>query len=167
YKDVTIKNIQNNLLSLSCSHKQLKRDEIQLKANTLFSKQNNSNKNLILVSDFQTRMEMANTNSNSEINTYVVPIQPKETRNVSIDSLFIEDNLTEQSTLNVHLSGGNPNENIPVSVYNGEQLIAKTAAEFEQNGKSDVVFSIPGNQEINGQLRIVDNSLSYDNQFFF
>ncbi|KQC29218.1 BatA domain-containing protein [Flagellimonas eckloniae] len=167
YKDVTIKDIQNNLLSLSYSHKQLKRDEIQLKANTLFSKQNNSNKNLILISDFQTRMEMANTNSNSEINTYVVPAQPKETRNISIDSLFIEDNLSRQSTLNVYLSGGNSNENVPVSVYNGEQLIAKTAAEFEQNGKSEVVFSIPGNQEINGQLRIVDNSLSYDNQFFF
>lgn len=167
YKNVTIKDIQNNLLSLPYSHKQLSLEEIQLKAGTLFSKTDNTSKDLVFISDFQTRMGTLTNDLDSIINTYYVPVRPKEAQNVAIDSVYLENSTTEQSKLKVLLSGGLNDENLPISLYDDETLIAKSSADFKANGTAAVEFSIPSNEELNGHLRIVDNSLGYDNQFFF
>ncbi|WP_420601347.1 BatA domain-containing protein [Flagellimonas sp.] len=167
FLNVTIKDIQNDLLSLPYSHKQLNLDEIQLKAASLFSRTGNSNKNLILVSDFQERIASSNYERDSIVNTYFVPLHPKTAENVSIDSVSLQVNPTEQSKLSVFLSGEANAGNLPISLYNDETLIAKSSASFKVSGSSEVVFSVPSNQEINGRLHIVDNGLAYDNQFFF
>lgn len=167
FKNVTIKDIQNNLLSLPYSHKQLSLEEIQLKAGTLFSNTNNTSRDLVLISDFQTRMGALTSSLDSVTNTYYVPIRPREVQNVSIDSAYLENGLTEQSKLTVLLSGGLNSENLPISLYNNETLIAKSSANFNSSGTAQVEFSVRSNEELNGHLRIVDNSLGYDNQFFF
>lgn len=167
FKNVTIKDIQNNLLSLPYSHKQLSLEEIQLKAGTLFSNTNNTSRDLVLISDFQTRMGALTSSLDSVTNTYYVPIRPREVQNVSIDSAYLENGLTEQSKLTVLLSGGLNSENLPISLYNNETLIAKSSADFNSSGAAQVEFSVQSNEELNGHLRIVDNSLGYDNQFFF
>ncbi|WP_243414923.1 BatA domain-containing protein [Flagellimonas aquimarina] len=167
FKNVTIKDIQNNLLSLPYSHKQLNFEEIKLKAGTLFSGINTTSKNLILISDFQTRMGMSTSHLDSVVNIYYVPIRPREVQNVSIDSTYLEKSVTAQSKLTTLLSGGLDSENLPISLYNGDTLIAKSSADFKANGTAKVEFSIPSNEELNGHLRIADNSLTYDNQFFF
>lgn len=167
FKDITIKDIQNNLLSLPYSHKQLDFNGIALKANTLFSNSDASIKNLILLSDFQERMYASNSTLDSTVTNYLVPVRPKEAQNIAIDSVFLIENQATPSSLSVMLSGNNDNENVPISLYNGELLIAKTSAKFDTNGKAKVVFTIPDNQPLEGILKIMDNSLTYDNQFFF
>lgn len=167
FKEVTVNDIQNDLLSLTYSHKQLTLDEIQLKAGTFFSKADNTLKNLILVSDFQNRIASSKRILDSTTTNYMVTIRPEETRNIAIDSIYLQDSLTEQATLTVLLSGGSNKESLPISLYNGENLIAKTSASFKASNTAEVLFSVPGNTEINGRLLIVDNSLKYDNQFFF
>ncbi len=167
YKDVTIKDIQNNLLALPYSHTQLNMDEIGLKANTLFSSSNSTHKNLILLSDFQQNMEVLNTPIDSTINTYAVPMRPLETRNLALDSVYLENNLTDQSTLTILLSGGLNGESLPISLHNGPTLIAKTSANFTEQGTATVVLSMLTNKEIKGLVSIQDNSLSYDNHFYF
>ena len=167
YKDVTIKDIQNNLLSLPYSHTQLNFDEIFLKANTLFSESGASIKNFLLISDFQENMGEFNTAIDSTINPYLVPLRPRETHNISLDSIYLEDSPADQSTLKILLSGGANGESLPISLYNGTTLIAKTAANFSNKGTAIVPLSLPINQEIKGHVNIQDNSLSYDNHFYF
>ncbi|WP_242528032.1 BatA domain-containing protein [Allomuricauda sp. CAU 1633] len=167
YDNVNIKDIQNILLSLPYSHKQLHLDEVKLKAATLFSKSNSSVKNLILVSDFQQRIASNNTTPDSVMTTYLVPIQPREAQNIAIDSIYLADELSEQPKLTALLSGGSEEQNLPISLFNNDTLIAKSAAKFDSNGAAEVVFSIPGNTKINGRLSITENGLSYDNRFYF
>ncbi|SNY99799.1 BatA domain-containing protein [Flagellimonas pacifica] len=167
YQDVTIKDIQNNLLALPYSHKQLNFDEIQLKAASIFSNAENINQNLILISDFQERIAPSDYKKDSITNTYFVPVRSKTIENVAIDSVYLQVEPTEQSKLSVFLSGDPSEESLPISLFNGETLIAKTSVAFKENRSSEVVFSIPSNQEINGRLHIVDKGLGYDNSFFF
>lgn len=167
FTNIQIKDIQNNLLSLPYTYKQLTLDEIGLKANTLFSKSNSSVKNLMVISDFQDRMAGGNTPLDSMYHSYFVPLRPREAQNISMDSVFLSDQFADQAKLAVILSGGNPDEALPLSLYNDENLIAKTAAKFGENAKAKVEFSIPGNEKINGRLTLVDNGLVYDNTFYF
>nr|WP_288935400.1 BatA domain-containing protein [uncultured Allomuricauda sp.] len=167
FSNVRIEDIQNSLLSLPYSYKQLNLNEIGLKANSLFSQNNSTVKNLIVVSDFQERLASGSNSMDSTLSAHFVPMQPREILNVSIDSVFVEDGLNEQATLQVFLSGGNEDEALPISLYNDDQLIAKTAAKFKSNGNAEVKFTIPANEQLNGRLSIIDNALGYDNKFYF
>jgi len=167
FNNVRVTDIQNSLLSLPYSYKQLNLNEIGLKANSLFSQNNGTIKNLIVVSDFQERLASGNNSIDSTLFAHFVPMQPREIQNASIDSVFVEDGLNEQATLQVFLSGGNEDEALPISLYNNDQLIAKTAAKFKSNGDAEVKFTIPANEQLNGRLSIIDNALGYDNKFYF
>ena len=167
FTDVRVSDIQNTLLSLPYSYKQLDLKEIGLKANSLFSQNNSTIKNLIVVSDFQERISAGNSGLDSSLTAHFVPMQPREVQNVSIDSVFVEANVNDQATLQVFLSGGNEDDALPISLYNDDELIAKTAAKFESNRKAEVEFTIPANKQLNGRLSIIDNALGYDNRFYF
>ena len=167
FSNVRVSDIQNSLLSLTFSHKQLNLNEIGLKANTLFSQNQGTVKNLIVISDFQERISVANPELDSRLQVHFVPLQARELQNISIDSVFVDDALNDQSTLKVFLTGGNEDEALPISLYNDDELIAKTAAKFKSNGDGEVEFTIPTNEALNGRLSIIDNSLGYDNRFYF
>ena len=167
FGNVRITDVQNSLLSLPFSLKQLNLNEIGLKAGSLFSKNKGSIKNLIVISDFQERISAGNSKLDSILQVYFVPIQARELQNVSIDSVYVDGSLNDQATLKVFLSGGDPDEAMPISLYNTDELIAKTAAKFKTNKSSVVEFTIPANEELNGQLTIIDNVLGYDNRFYF
>ncbi len=167
FKNVRVTDIQNSLLSLPYSYKQLNLNEISLKANSLFSQNSGTVKNLIVVSDFQERLAAGSTSLDSTLFAHFVPMQPLEIQNVSIDSVFVDDGLNEQATLQVFLSGGNEDGALPISLYNDDELIAKTAAKFKSNGEAEVEFTIPVNEQLNGRLSIIDNALGYDNRFYF
>nr|WP_293162968.1 BatA domain-containing protein [Allomuricauda sp.] len=167
FNNVRITDIQNSLLSLPYSYKQLNLNEIGLKANSLFSQNSSSIKNLVVISDFQERVSDGNTDLDSTLVAHFVPMRPREVQNVSIDSVFVDDGLNEQAKLKVFLSGGNENNALPISLYNDDELIAKTAAKFKSNRDAEVEFTIPASEELNGRLSIIDNALGYDNRFFF
>ncbi len=167
FRDVNIKKIQNNLLSTPYTHRQLTLDQIEIKAQTLFSESAQSVKNLIVVSDFQQRMAFVKDSSDTTLGIHYVAMTPKNAQNMVIDAVELVGEGIEQSTVQVSLSGGVNNEDLPVSLYNDETLIAKSSAKFNELGKASISFTIPSRQIINGRLQISDNSLAYDNQFFF
>ncbi|WP_262420316.1 BatA domain-containing protein [Flagellimonas meishanensis] len=165
FRDVNIKNIQNNLLSLPYTHRQLSLDEIQIKAKTLFSNSSASIKDLIIISDFQQRMR--GSTIDSILNTYLVQIQPNSGYNVAVDSVSLHEAVSEQRKITVFISGGQPEEDLPISLYNSDTLIAKSSATFNDRGRASIDFSLLSGVVINGRLQIADNSLGYDNRFFF
>jgi len=167
FEAVQPKDIQDRLLSLSHTYEQLDLSEIQLKAQTLFSNSGATSKNLIVISDFQQRMQVPHLEKDTAINTYYVPQRPSSTQNFSLDSVFLEEGPTEQLDLGVLLSGGEKDLSLPISLYNGDELIAKTAATFTDQGTAQLTFSIMAQEEIQGRLTMVDKGLPYDNNFYF
>lgn len=167
YTNIRIGDIQNTLLALPYSYKQLNLNEIGLKANSLFSTSKTSIKDLIVISDFQERLASQNNVLDSTMNAHFVPVRPRQVPNVSIDSVFMDDSVNDQGRLKVLLSGGNEDDPVPISLYDNGELIAKTAAKFTSNGNAEVEFSIPVHQKLDGHLSIMDNALAYDNRFYF
>jgi len=167
YKKTVLKAIQNSLLALEYSGKQLTLDEIVFKSSNYFSKDNTTLKNLILISDFQNRLETFSTNVSQETNIHLVQLKPDEQSNIAIDSIYLGKILNNQKELHVAVTGLKKDENVPISLFNGDNLIAKTAVISSNQSKDEIIFSIPEKEKINGKIIINDNSLSYDNEFYF
>ncbi|RKR13304.1 putative membrane protein (TIGR02226 family) [Maribacter vaceletii] len=167
YKNVTIKEIQNNLLSLEHSTSQLPLDAILLKASTLFSDNTSSIKNSIVISDFQENMAAIKLDSLQKSNTNFIVKRPSNISNISIDSLYLKEVRDENLNIIAKLTSATDTESTPVSLYNNNKLIAKTAAVFNNNKKATVTFTIPKNETIHGKLHIVDKGLKYDNNLYF
>ena len=168
FKDVEVKDIQNELLNLSVAAKQLAIAEIVLKANTYLSDNAASQKNLVIISDFQQRMGNP-TAIDSTKNINISFIKPSNTilLNTAIDSVFIAERNNENIELVALLSTNSEEETIPVSLFNNDKLIAKTAAKFDGTKNSEVRFTINTNEVILGKVAISDTGLDYDNQFYF
>lgn len=166
FKEVTLKDIQNDLLSLRYTQNQFDIDELRLKATTLFSTDSSTSKNLILLSDFQQRT-IGSADVGLGFSEYYVQLLPERNSNLQIDSIYLgESTATDQTDITALLSGG-VQESIPVSIYNEENLIAKTSANFDEQGQANVQFSIPEREALNGKVEIDDQGLEYDNTFFF
>lgn len=167
FKDRSIKSIQNDLLTLSSTNKQLDLNEIYLKAKPLFKSDQSTIKNLVVVSDFQERLSAITADSSSTITKHLVQKVIKNIKNVSIDSVFFNSSVSDNIELTATLSTNNEIESIPVSLFNAEKLIAKTAATFDKNKKSTVHFTLPKRTPIDGKIEISDNSIAYDNVLYF
>ncbi|QXP52750.1 BatA domain-containing protein [Cellulophaga sp. HaHa_2_1] len=166
FSNTTIAAIQNDLLSLNFSQNQLPSEAITLKATSLFSTATNSIKNLIVISDFQKNKE-ASLKPSKELNNYYIQLASSKIENIAIDSIFYSPKSNETTTIKIKLSASQDLENQPISVYNGDQLIAKTAAEFNHTKSASVTISLPENDLILGKIQLDDSGLNYDNQFYF
>ena len=165
--NTTLKDIRNNLLSLPFSANQLTFPEIQLKAQSLYNNDENTVKNLIVISDFQQHQNQKWTDSVQNKNTYFVKMQPNKMANSAIDSVYTAENTGETITLSATLSTINATDNIPVAIYNGEKLISKTSAVFDETNSAKIAFTINSNDPVKGKIVIEDNGLDYDNTFYF
>jgi len=84
--------------------------------------------------------------------------------NVSIDSVYIEQVSDDFYDLKVNVSiFGSPKTEISLALYSQNELIAKML--LPENQKS-VVFTI-SKEDFNGYVQLEDNSLEYDNTYYF
>ncbi|TLP79743.1 BatA domain-containing protein [Maribacter sp. ACAM166] len=168
FKDVEIRDIQNELLNLTVSSDQLAIAEIILKGNTYFSTEAGVLKNLVLISDFQQRMGDLQLNDTiNKINIHYLKPSNSKIINSSIDSVFIGDRNNETIEVVAQLSTNSSEQTLPVSLFNGDELIAKTAAKFDGIKNAEVRFTVNAKDVILGKVAIFDTGLDYDNQFYF
>jgi hypothetical protein len=167
YRNIGIGDIQNELLTLEHSSKQLSMEEIELKANSFFAAEGDTRKELILISDFQRRLGAVKIDSMAKSERYLVRMIADGIENIALDSVYISKEGPDNTELSVLLSSSSESGSIPVSLYNGKQLIAKTAVEMGENNKGKVTFSILSKDVINGRLEISDSGLTYDNILYF
>ncbi len=167
YRDVKIGDIQNDLLQLEFTPSQLTLDDIHLKAMSFFGEDPNSIKRLVIISDLQQRMNSETRDTIQGIELHYLPIRSENSVNTSIDSVFIDTSNPLNKELMVLLTQTSAEENTSVSLYNGETLIAKSAAEFNNDGTSQLVFTLPQDELIEGKVEISDLGLTYDNRFYF
>ncbi|MFK5972483.1 MAG: BatA domain-containing protein [Flavobacteriaceae bacterium] len=167
FKNVSIQDIQNDILRLEPTIEQLNLNEISLKAATLFSSDPASQKNLVIISDFQKRMASKIIDSSNTIKTHLIQLATEKVTNISIDSVYLSDTTSENIEITALLSSTLELESTPVSLFNDEKLIAKTSAVFNTNKKASVHFTIPEGQSIKGKIEISDTGLAYDNLLYF
>ena len=165
-KNTNSKTIRNELLQLDYSPNQLDYNAAILKGKGLFSKDNSTQKNLLLISDFQQVDGSFEVQADSSISINLVQLKPVNTTNVGIDSLYISKVNASNIELTVNLNGAETAlENVPVSLFNGENLVAKSSV--SNTNKTSTNFSIPNNVKINGKIAIDDASLQFDNTLYF
>jgi len=166
FRNTTIKNIKNDLLQLGYSSNTLSLEAALLKSNTYFSKDKSTTKNLVFISDFQQNNDHFSPKTDSIASLHLVKLTPVYENNIAIDSAFISETNANTLELRVVLkNSGAPVENIPVSLFNADKLIAKTSVVI--NKKAETTFSLPVNEPINGKITIEDSNLRFDNTLFF
>ncbi|OIQ29126.1 MAG: hypothetical protein BM564_07915 [Bacteroidetes bacterium MedPE-SWsnd-G2] len=166
YSKTTVDAIKNDLIKLSYSHEQLDLDAAILKAKNLFSESKNSNKNLILVSDFQSHNNAFQFEKDSAYAFKMVQLKPRSANNIAIDSAWVSSKSTDIIELKVKLSSNSSDfVNVPISLFNEDKLVAKSSVKIDD--ETVTTFSLPNNQDIKGRLVIEDQGLQYDNSLFF
>lgn len=166
YKNTNIKAIKNDLLQLDYSANTLPLEASLLKSKATFSNKKGTLKNLVFISDFQDNKSLFQPEADSLIRLNFVKLQPVNTNNIAIDSAFITETTATNITLKVLLkNSGIAIENLPISLYNNDKLIAKTSVAIEKDAETN--FSVPSNQIINGKITIDDTSLQFDNSLYF
>lgn len=166
FKNTTIKAIKNDLLQLEYTANAISAEAAILKSKTHFSKQKNTLKNLIFISDFQQDNSNFSPKTDTLTNLYLVQLKPANSNNVAIDSAYISETTPTSIELKVRLkNSGKPIENLPVSLFNNEKLIAKTSVTIKDH--TETTFSLPLNELINGKIIIDDANLQFDNSLFF
>ncbi|KJD33019.1 membrane protein [Tamlana nanhaiensis] len=166
YKNTTIKAIKNDLLQLDYTANPTPIDAVLLKGKSSFSNKKNTVRNLILVSDFQKSELNLETKNDTLTQLHLVQLEPVNTNNIAIDSAYISKTTASIIELKVRLkNSGATVENLPISLFNGDKLIAKTSVSIEK--EAETTFSLPANQKINGKIEIDDANLDFDNTLFF
>ncbi|OUS00900.1 hypothetical protein A9Q86_09115 [Flavobacteriales bacterium 33_180_T64] len=166
FNTTSIKAIKNDLIQLNHSPNQLSYDAVVLKGKKLFTNDKSSIKNLVLVSDFQQKAEALTIIKDPLITLKLVQLKPSNQSNITIDSVYISKTTIENFELAVKIKNqGNAIETLPVSLYNDDKLIAKTAVNIID--ETTASFTIPTNTVFNGSLVIEDSNLQYDNTLFF
>ncbi len=168
-RNVTAQEFKSEILKIQYSQRQLSPKKILLKANQLFTNKKHTDKKLIVISDFQEKGNFPSKDNNSK-NILIDAVQLRAIRvsNISIDTAYIQKNNLENSNLSVLVTAqGDVPETVPVSLYDNNNLIAKTAIDFSNNKSVTITFGIDNTSEFKGKLALNEPNIIFDNTLFF
>ena len=163
YWNTDIKSIQKELQNLkySASPFQLENLLSKIKAH-----KSAFNKDIVVITDAVGLQPNQVKKTKDDENLYFILPKAEKTNNISIDSVFINQSLDKFYEIGVKLNAyGDGFKDIPIALYNKNKLIAKTLLNFEAKTKT-VNFTIP-KEDFHGYVTISDNSLEYDNRYYF
>ena len=167
FKDISSDRLRERLQDLDYSFGELPWKALSLKAQNLFRNSGSSQKNFVVISDFQNFKDSINSPS-GDIHTYLVNMQPENLNNLSIDSAQVDNRNIEETTLSLSFSaaGDVPSE-LSVGLYDGEHLLARKTADFDEEGRGSTTFTLGAAAVRDGRIEIDDNGLQFDNTLFF
>ena len=165
-KNTSAQDFKNEILSVTYSQNQLTPSQVLLKANQLFSNEKDVIKRLIYISDFQ--QKEAFPTISEDIILDAVQLKPVKHSNIAIDSVYITSKNASTIQLQVKVSkSGDDFSEAPISLYNNNKLVAKTAVNFSTSKNGTVTFDIDNSEEFTGKLQVADPNLNFDNTLFF
>ncbi len=163
YWNTDIKSIRSTLQNLKYSAIPFDLNAILARINAHLSA---SKKDIIIITDAVGLNAKQLQNLPKEDLSYFIIPKAEQLNNVSIDSVYIDETTEDFYNINVNLSRfGTDIKSVPIAIYNQNKLIAKTVSNLE-TAKKSLHFSIP-KQAFHGYVSISDNSLAYDNTFYF
>ncbi|MES2748155.1 MAG: BatA and WFA domain-containing protein [Bacteroidota bacterium] len=163
YWNTDIKSIQRDLqdLKYSATPFQLNALLAKIKAHKTAFK-----KDIVVITDAIGVEQKELKGINEDENLYFILPEAEQTKNIAIDSVYINQTLENFYEIGVKLDAyGDDFEDIPIALYNQNKLIAKTLVTFESKTKN-VNFTIP-KENFHGYVSITDNGLDYDNSYYF
>jgi hypothetical protein len=165
-KNVSVQDFKKEVLSVDYTPEQLSLNDILLKSDQLFSDESSTEKRLILISDFQGITSFPDPDP--ELNVNAVLLEPSIRQNISIDSMYFSKVEPASIEITVNLtSNERSDDTVPVSLYNGSSLIAKSSVDLSGDLSTSIVFNIENYIGFNGKLEIIDPNLRYDNTLYF
>ena len=158
-----IKSLQKDLQNLKYSATPFVLDNLMAK---IKARKSVFNKDIVVITDAVGLEEKQTKSINKKNNTYFIIPKAEQKNNVSIDSVYITQNLENFYEIGVKLSDfGDDSKNIPIALYSYNKLVAKTLVNFEEKIKT-INFTIP-KADFHGYVNIQDKGLDYDNSLYF
>lgn len=166
YANKTASELKEELLKTTNTAKSRDLDDIFLKMTSEHKSITSPTKNIV-ISDFQNIKKEGIDNTPK--NTSFVKLVPEQKSNVSIDSIFVDDN--GGSNFNVHIvvkNQGNAKNDIPIAIYNNDKLLNKQTFSIEENKTTEVTFSVVKAPVFLGKVAInFNDTYGFDNSFYF
>ena len=161
--ETNIKSIQKDLQNLKYCANEFQIDNILTQIN---AKKSAQNKDILVITDaIGIKANQVKSIPKSLNLSFVIP-QSEQQNNVAIDSVFINQTLENFYEIGVKLRAYGKNlKPISISLFNQKKLEAKTILTFTDATKVQK-FTIP-KADFQGHVFIEDNSLDYDNSYFF
>lgn len=161
--DTDIKSIQKDLQNLTYSDVPFRPDFLLTKAE---AKNPNSGKDIVVITDAVNLDTKDISKFTGSSPTYFIVPEAENTNNVSIDSVYISQVMDNFYEIKVDMEAFGEIENdVPIALYNGKSLTAKTIVKFDTSKKA-ATFTIP-KKDFHGYVSVNDNSLAYDNNYYF
>ena len=163
FYDTNIKNIQKELQNLNYSSTPFNPAAIITR---IEAKKPGIPKDILFISDAVGLKEELKTNLSETSSLYYQTVEAKESNNIAIENVQISQVLDQFYELKISIkSYGDFENDVPISMYNGKKLVGKALISKEKSQK-EIVFTIP-KTDFHGYVSIQDNSLEYDNSFYF
>ena len=163
FYDTNIKNIQKELQNLNYTATPFNPAAIITR---IEAKKPGIPKDILFISDAVGLKEELKTNLSETSSLYYELVEAKETNNMAIENVQISQVLDQFYELKISIkSYGDFENDVPISMYNGKKLVGKALISKEKSQK-EIVFTIP-KTDFHGYVSIQDNSLAYDNSFYF
>lgn len=123
------------------------------------------NKDIVIISD-GLQLPSTTLKSKDDESVFYIPLKAEKNENVAIDSVYINQTLDRFYELSVRLkSYGSTLSQVPIALHDQSKLIAKTIIDLDAPEKT-VRFTIP-KADFHGYVSIIDNSLNFDNSYYF
>ncbi|CAM1367126.1 N-terminal double-transmembrane domain-containing protein [Tenacibaculum sediminilitoris] len=166
YVNKTASELKEILLKTTSTAKKRSLADVFLKITNEHKSINSSTKNII-ISDFQNIKKEAIDNAPE--NTSFVKLIPEQKSNISIDSVFVNDN--GSSNFNIHIivkNQGKAKNDIPIAIYNNNKLLNKQTFNIEENKTTEVTFSVVKTPVFLGKIDVnFNDTYGFDNSFYF
>lgn len=163
FYDTNIKNIQKELQNLNYTATPFNPAAIITR---IEAKKPGIPKDILFISDAVGLKEELKTNLSETSSIYYQTVEAKETNNMAIENVQISQVLDQFYELKISIkSYGDFENDVPISMYNGKKLVGKALISKEKSQK-EILFTIP-KTDFHGYVSIQDNSLAYDNSFYF
>lgn len=161
YWDTDIKSIQKDLQTLPYSSVPFRPDFLFTKAEA----KSKRGKDIVIITD-AVNLDSKNVSRFGDRPVYAIIPEAQNKSNISIDSVYISQVMDNFYEVKVDMQAyGDFEDEVPVALYNGKSLAAKTVVKFDAAKKSST-FTIP-KKDFHGYVSVSDNSIAYDNPYYF
>lgn len=163
YWDTDIKSIQRDLQNMAYTDVPFRPDFLLTKAQ---AKNPHTGKDIVVITDAVNLDSKDLSKFDSDDPVYFIVPEAENTNNVAIDSVYISQVMDNFYEITAEMQAyGKIEDDISISLLNGNSLAAKTLIRFDTEKRS-ATFTIP-KKDFHGYVSIDDNSLGYDNTYYF
>lgn len=163
FYDTDIKSIQADLQNIAYSSTPFNPKILLTK---IQAKKSGIPKDILFVTDAVGLKNTLDIRLHPDSKIYFQPLTAVKKENTAIDKVIISEVLDQFYKLKITLNHfGTPTVDLPISLYNGNKLLAKALLSKDKMQK-EIFFTIP-KSNFHGYVQIEDQSLTYDNTFYF